>query len=65
MNTAPRLSILVPAYNAQQHLDATLRSVLEQMGPDHELVVIDDGSTDATSQLARRLQAAYPALATS
>jgi glycosyltransferase involved in cell wall biosynthesis len=64
MNTAPRLSILVPAYNAQQHLDATLRSVLEQMGPSHELVVIDDGSRDATSQVVERLQEAYPALAT-
>lgn len=63
MTTAPRLSILVPAYNAEQHLGATLRSVLEQMGPDHALIVIDDGSRDATPQVVERLQQVYPALA--
>jgi len=62
MNDTPLLSILVPAYNAEQHLEATLRSVLDQMRPEHALIVIDDGSRDATPQLVERLQAAYPAL---
>lgn len=63
MHTAPRLSILVPAYNAEQHLEATLRSVLDQMGPEHALIVIDDGSRDATPQVVESLQQGYPALA--
>lgn len=63
MNTAPRLSILVPAYNAEQHLEATLRSVLEQMGPGHDLVVIDDGSRDGTGAVVTQMQQAWPGLA--
>lgn len=62
MNTAPQISILVPAYNAERHLEATLRSVLDQMGPAHALIVIDDGSRDGTAQLVERMGQAYPAL---
>lgn len=60
MSTAPRLSILVPAYNAEQHLGATLRSVLDQMGPAHALIVIDDGARDGTAAVVEGLQQAYP-----
>lgn len=69
MNTAPAvttlLSILVPAYDAERHLEATLNSVLEQMGPRHALIVIDDGSRDGTAQLVERMAQAWPALSVS
>jgi glycosyltransferase involved in cell wall biosynthesis len=57
------ISILVPAYNAERLVEETLRSVLEQMGSRHELVVIDDGSRDGTAEVIERLQRAHPALA--
>jgi hypothetical protein len=58
--TTPRLSIVVPAYNAQDFIEACLQSILPQMGPAHELVLVDDGSRDATSELANRVRAHHP-----
>lgn len=47
MNTF-RASVVIPAYNAARHLAETLDSVLGQTLPPHEILVIDDGSTDDT-----------------
>jgi glycosyltransferase involved in cell wall biosynthesis len=46
--TAPRISVVVPAYNCAPHLAACVSSVLNQTVSDLELIVVDDGSTDAT-----------------
>ena len=45
------VSIIVPAYNAGRWLPAAVRSVLAQTEQDWELVLVDDGSTDATPGL--------------
>ena len=45
------VSIIVPAYNAERWLPAAVRSVLAQTEQDWELVLVDDGSTDATPGL--------------
>lgn len=42
------ISVIVPAYNRKQLLQATLDSILAQTYPAREIVVIDDGSTDGT-----------------
>lgn len=47
-----RFSIVIPAYNAGTFLDECLESVTRQSFSDFEVVVIDDGSTDNTSELA-------------
>lgn len=53
----PRASVVVPAYNALGTVEATIRSVLGQTMDDLELVVIDDGSTDGSAELAEELAA--------
>jgi glycosyltransferase involved in cell wall biosynthesis len=45
---APEISVIVPAYNAALTVDTTIDSVLAQTFGDFELIVVDDGSRDAT-----------------
>lgn len=45
---APGVSILVPAYNEEAGIVASVQAMLALRYPRHEIVVIDDGSTDAT-----------------
>lgn len=46
-----RFSVLIPTFNREDCLAATIDSVLAQTFPDYELIVIDDGSTDSTREL--------------
>lgn len=46
------VSIIVPAYNAERHLAATLAAALAQTHQEIEVLVVDDGSTDATASIA-------------
>ena len=50
------VSILIPAYNAERWLPATLRSAVSQTWPASEVIVIDDGSQDATLAIARAFE---------
>lgn len=49
--SAPRVSVVMPVYNGVPYLQLALDSILQQTFSDLELIVIDDGSTDATSEL--------------
>jgi glycosyltransferase involved in cell wall biosynthesis len=49
--TFPTVSVVVPAYNAAGHLGRTLSSLRSQTYPDFEVIVVDDGSTDATAEI--------------
>jgi len=51
--TAPLLSIVMPAFNTERYIGATLDSVLQQSFGDFELIVSDDGSTDSTVAIVR------------
>lgn len=57
MNTQAKVSILIPAYNAENSIVATIESALGQTWPNTEIVVVDDGSRDATHEIASRFQA--------
>ena len=48
MTTRTELSIIIPAYNCEAWIDDCLGSVLGEMTDLHELILVDDGSTDST-----------------
>lgn len=47
----PHISVIITVLNGQEHLPSTLASVAAQEYPNFDVVVIDDGSTDQTSQI--------------
>ncbi len=50
---APRLSMLIPCWNAAATIERSLTSVLDEHGIPFECIVIDDGSTDGTADIVR------------
>lgn len=47
------VSVVIPCHNAERYLAQTIGSVLEQSRPPKEIIVVDDGSTDRSAQIAR------------
>jgi CDP-glycerol glycerophosphotransferase len=50
----PRVSVVVPVYNVEAYLDDCLRSITAQTARDLEIVMVDDGSTDGSMEIAER-----------
>ena len=46
----PRISVIIPLYNAEKTIEGTLQSVLNQTVKDLEIIVVNDGSTDSSLQ---------------
>src|SRR6185295_16732226 len=49
----PLVSILIPAYNAEEWLAPAIQSAVAQTWPRKEIIVVNDGSTDRTAEIAR------------
>ena len=54
MGERPEISVIVPCYNAERYLSLCLSSLAAQHAPDIEMILIDDGSTDATGAILDR-----------
>jgi dolichyl-phosphate beta-glucosyltransferase len=67
VNTLPPFSLIIPAYNEAGRIGQTLRrtiAYLQTTSPESELIVVNDGSTDATAEVVRGILAESGALAT-
>lgn len=59
------LSVIIPAYNEEKNIEETVRSVfnyLKSKNIEHEIMVVTDGSTDRTIDIARSLSGEIPTL---
>lgn len=52
----PLISVIIPAYNSEQTIREAIESVLKQSFSDFELIVINDGSSDSTFEIASSIQ---------
>src|ERR1017187_4482802 len=60
----PSVSILIPAYNAEEWIADTLQSATAQTWQRKEIIVVDDGSADRTAEIARRFTSKEVAVVT-
>ena len=58
----PTISILIPCFNEQEFVEASVQSALEQTYPVEEIICVDDGSTDDTLGILRDLEAAHSSI---
>jgi glycosyltransferase involved in cell wall biosynthesis len=49
------ISVLLPVYNGEETLDETLRSILKQDFPQYEVILVDDGSTDESESVYKKI----------
>lgn len=52
----PLVSIIIPAYNCEKWIADSIKSALAQTWPNKEIIVVDDGSTDRTLQIAKQFE---------
>lgn len=50
----PHIAVLLPAYNAERYITEAIESILDQSYPHFDLFIINDGSTDKTTEIIKR-----------
>ncbi|RLI34817.1 hypothetical protein DRO55_06025 [Candidatus Bathyarchaeota archaeon] len=54
VDVKPMVSVIVPAHNEEEVIERTIKSLLKQDYPNREIIVVDDGSTDRTYEIASK-----------
>jgi glycosyltransferase involved in cell wall biosynthesis len=57
-----KISLLIPSYNEEKSLEKSIKSALSQTRALDEIIVINDGSTDSTEVILKKLSLLYPIL---
>lgn len=57
-----KLSVIMPAYNARKTIRMAVNSVIKILNNEVELIIVDDGSTDDTSEICSTYQEKYPTI---
>ncbi len=60
LNKYPLVSVLIPFYNAEEYLDETIASVINQTYTQWEIVLVDDGSVDGSTSIAQDYASRFP-----
>lgn len=55
-----QISVVIPLYNKEAEIERTLLSVINQSLAPREIIVVDDGSTDSSADIVRRVIESYP-----
>lgn len=55
-----KIAAIIPAHNEEHYIEQTLRSLVEQSYPIHQIIVVNDHSTDDTSDIVEHLMTSYP-----
>jgi dolichol-phosphate mannosyltransferase len=59
----PRVTVCLPTFNERENIEPMVAALLERLGPDDSVLVIDDSSPDGTGEIADRLAAEEPRVA--
>ena len=57
MENNPKISIIIPIYNAEKYIDRCMQSVYAQTFTDYEIILVNDGSSDCSGEICRRYAA--------
>lgn len=58
----PKISVIVPAYNAEKYIEKCIDSIIDQTFDDFEIIVVNDGSKDGTLNLLNAYKKKFPEL---
>ena len=55
----PKVSIIVPIYNVEKYLERCINSLIGQTLEDIQIILVNDGSTDKSGEIAKRYASKY------